>query len=137
MAHVLVVDDALAVRLILTKMLAREGHHVTEAHDGAQGLMMIRATLHPMVVIMSHAMPVMTGARAMEEVASDPQLAAFHEYIFLTGTSYERSFAEVNKRLPRPAPFLRKPFTIAEITHAVNEAVSRIEARQVAPRRVR
>lgn len=129
MAHVLIVDDARSVRIIVRHIMNREGHEVTEACDGQEGLMVIRTTLHPLVVIMSYAMPIMSGVGAMEIVAADPHLARFHEYIFTSGRNYEESFAQVNTRLPRPASFIQKPFKAAELVTAVNAATAHLAAR--------
>lgn len=130
MAHVLIVDDNTSTRRMLAELMELEGHTATEAGDGLIGLMVLSSTLHPLVVIMSHLMPVMTGAEAMALVADDPELAAFHEYIFVTACPYECCFALVNVLLPHPAPYVQRPFQPDTLVGAVHEAARRIEARQ-------
>lgn len=129
MAHVLVVDDDRPTREMMTFLFEAEGHSVTQAEDGQVGLRVIESTLHPMVVIMSCMMPVMNGVEAMERVAANAELAAFHEYVYVTACPYEYCFAKLNTRLPRPAPFIQKPFEPSELLDVVNAAAQRIVAR--------
>ena len=61
--RILVVDDAAAVRTLLRGFLARDGHEVLEAADGA-GALQAFDTGHPDVVLMDVMMPNMDGIEA-------------------------------------------------------------------------
>jgi CheY-like chemotaxis protein len=53
MAHVLLVEDDPTMRHLLHTTLEIEGHAITEATDLWEVLMVLRASLHPLVVVYS------------------------------------------------------------------------------------
>lgn len=73
MASVLVVDDAMFMRVVLRSILERAGHSVVgEAADGAEAVRRY-AELHPDVVTIDLAMPGVDGVAAIERITEmDP-----------------------------------------------------------------
>lgn len=66
-ADILVVDDDDSIRTLIRHLLERDGHHVTEAVDGADALRQIQA--HPVdVIIMDAVMPVLDGLACTREL---------------------------------------------------------------------
>ncbi|HZC78051.1 MAG TPA: response regulator, partial [Ktedonobacterales bacterium] len=59
--HILVVDDEFDIRAMLRALLEEEGYTVGEAVDGADGLAVIRASEHPLIVLLDYKMPRMNG----------------------------------------------------------------------------
>jgi CheY-like chemotaxis protein len=87
MARILVVDDSAVVRRMLGLILEREGHEVSFAVDGQQGL---RATaeLHPDLVITDLEMPELDGIELVRRLRADPALAAI-PIVLLTASGEE------------------------------------------------
>lgn len=72
--RVLVVEDDPSVRGLLQTLLAAEGYEVVTASDGLAGL--VKATsAPPELVLLDLMMPDLGGARVLEEMRDDPDLA--------------------------------------------------------------
>jgi CheY-like chemotaxis protein len=120
MVHVLVIDDDPAIRKMLTEILTLEGYIVVgEAADGREALKALRASPYPLVVLLGHMMPVMTGLEMLEIVAQDTALATQHIYVMVTGSRVEG--ASILRQLH--VPFVPKPFTVDQILSAIEDAV--------------
>ncbi len=50
MARILVIDDEKPIREMLTDILEEEGHEVTCAKDGIEGIAQYRETLHDLII---------------------------------------------------------------------------------------
>ena len=70
--HVLVVDDTVTNRQILSVFLKKLGHHVDLAEDGAQAVEMFGRTAYD-IVIMDVMMPVMDGYEATRRIKAISQ----------------------------------------------------------------
>lgn len=70
---VLVVDDDAVSRSILSRSLEANGHRVTTARDGAEGLALVRSEDFD-VVLLDVVMPTVDGYRMLEELKSDAKL---------------------------------------------------------------
>lgn len=73
MAKILVVDDDPAIRLILKKSLQREGHEITVAVNGAEGLLRARQ-IQPALIICDWMMPLMNGLEVCRRLKADAAL---------------------------------------------------------------
>ena len=73
MAHVLVIEDEVQIRDNLARFLRLEGHQVTVARDGVEGLEAVRAT-HPDLVICDFMMPRMHGFEVLAQLQADTTL---------------------------------------------------------------
>ncbi|HTW68819.1 MAG TPA: response regulator [Acetobacteraceae bacterium] len=74
MARILLVEDNEMNRDMLSRRLARAGHSVLIAVDGAQGVAMARAEA-PDLVLMDMSLPVMDGWEATRQLRADPATA--------------------------------------------------------------
>jgi len=72
---VLLVEDHWNVREALAATLEEFGHEVKVASDGAEALQLLRAGLHPCVILLDLMMPVMDGFAFRREQRADPALA--------------------------------------------------------------
>ncbi len=73
MAHVLVIEDEVQIRDNLARFLRLEGHQVTVARDGVEGLEAVHAT-HPDLVICDFMMPRMHGFEVLAQLQADTTL---------------------------------------------------------------
>jgi len=71
--RVLVVDDDRVNRMLLTRSLEREGHHVRCAENGVEALQLLRDDPCD-VVLLDIIMPELDGVSVLERVKSDPAL---------------------------------------------------------------
>ena len=118
---VLVVDDEPHILHYMRATLEAWGHRVEVASDGAQGLAL--ATSQPFdVVITDLRMPDPGGRELFEELRRDhPEVA--ERVVFATGDTVggdTLAFLEGSGR-----PYLRKPFTLAELRRVLGKAVGR------------
>jgi DNA-binding response OmpR family regulator len=65
MAHVLLIDDDVEVRTMVEQMLTQDGHRVTIASDGEQGLRLAIET-KPDLVITDILMPIKDGIETIQ-----------------------------------------------------------------------
>lgn len=71
----LVVDDDLAIREVVSEVLLDEGYEVTCAADGAQAMEAMRRAPRPDLVLLDLMMPVMSGWEVLEQVHDDSELS--------------------------------------------------------------
>jgi CheY-like chemotaxis protein len=111
-ARILVVDDDSDVRAFLAESLEGLGCTVVSAASGAEGLEALREW-RPDLALVDYAMPGMNGAEAARAARDiHPGLPI----VFVTG--YAES-EQIEAALGGDVPFLRKPFTLAELAAAV------------------
>jgi PAS domain S-box-containing protein len=111
--HVLVVDDELPLRDVMSKALGHEGFRVTTARDGVIALGNIKREL-PDIVVMDLGMPNMDGAETLKQIRQNWGLLPV---ILHTGFSN----AAIMKRAMEFSPFtlLAKPCPIAQLSQTV------------------
>lgn len=82
MAKILVIDDDVTVQMVLVHLLEREGHTVSTAQDGAQGIQIAKKQ-HPDAIVCDWMMPGVDGLEVCRYVHKDPDLATTF-FILLT-----------------------------------------------------
>jgi signal transduction histidine kinase/DNA-binding response OmpR family regulator len=65
--HILLVEDNEVNRMLVSRMLAKAGHRIDEAEDGAQAVRAVRRRVYDLV-LMDMQMPVMDGTEATAEI---------------------------------------------------------------------
>jgi len=113
---VLVVEDDPSVRGLLQTLLAADGYDVVTASDGLAGLVKAAAT-RPALVLLDLMMPDLGGARVLEELRDDPELAQT-PVIVVTGKV--DALPDMRERLGEENVFL-KPFGVADLLARVGE----------------
>ena len=127
MAHILLIDDDELLRDTLQQMLELDGHKVTEAADGAQGLKLFtqyRGKDPIELVITDVLMPGIDGARVIVEMRStNPSLPI----IAISGGRRVLSpqFNLETAALAGADCQLAKPFTRRDLQSAVTEALAK------------
>lgn len=115
MATVLVADDDLSVRTVMTLVLKRLGHEVLEAADGEDALALAREHLVELVLT-DLLMPRRTGLELAKALASEPRLAQI-PVILASATDADLAAADAG------CLFLSKPFHVHELERVVAEAL--------------
>jgi DNA-binding response OmpR family regulator len=121
MARILIAEDEEALRSFVARALAQDGHEVLVTADGAEALdLMIRDGGRFDLLLADVRMPVMDGIALALAVARDyPQVII----LLMTGYADQRERAHGLDALIHDV--ISKPFTLAEIRAAVQEALDR------------
>ncbi len=114
--RILVIEDDSDQRAVMVEALSREGHVVTDASDGVEGLQSARAH-RPDLILLDLIMPTMDGWAFRAEQRRDPRLADI-PVILVSGCPEEKA-----EDLEADA-FLRKAYDLDEVL----EFVARWEA---------
>jgi twitching motility two-component system response regulator PilH len=72
MSMVLVVEDSIPQRKMITELLQGSGLEVTAASDGVEALKHIQAGEHPDLVVLDIVMPRMNGYEVCRRLKADP-----------------------------------------------------------------
>ncbi len=117
---VLVVDDELGVRRLVSKILSQD-YDVLEAANGAEALDIVN-NLHPDIVLMDMMMPVMDGLSACCAIKKDPNTKEI-PVVMLTAITYD-----LNKKLAENVAganaYLTKPFESHQLLNTVSHLLS-------------
>jgi signal transduction histidine kinase/CheY-like chemotaxis protein len=112
---VLVIEDDAEVRRAIVESLSMLGYIVTEAADGASGLLALKAARHDLLVV-DYAMPGLNGA---EVIAQAREIVGDMPVILATGYA---DMAQVGRVLGTQS-ILIKPFDISTLANAVAKAL--------------
>ena len=82
MAKILVIDDDITVQLVLVHLLEGEGHQVSQAQDGKEGIQLAKQE-YPDAIVCDWMMPGLDGLEVCRQVHEDPDLATTF-FILLT-----------------------------------------------------
>jgi len=118
--QVLIVDDDPVMGELLDALLTVEGYRVTRAISGEEALQVAReGSLKPEVILCDLHMPGMRGgelAKALHVVRADGTLPASSVILAMSGSSPRADESQAFDG------FLRKPFSVADLTRAVEQA---------------
>lgn len=115
--HVLVIDDEEPIVLLITEILAEDGHRVTQAYNGAQALDWLAKEEFDLI-ISDVRMPAV-GGPTFFEILQTTRPDLLERVIFVTGdtvSSSTRSFLEKTGR-----PVLAKPFEPERLRRMANQ----------------
>lgn len=123
---VLIVDDEGDIRESLRGLLEDEGYVVAEAADGVAGLDHLRASAEPHVVLLDFKMPRMNGAELLQIIAADAHLAGRDAFILITANlpAFTPDITALLAQLS--IPVVTKPFDLARLLLAVEDAERRL-----------
>ncbi len=116
--NILLVEDEAMVRAVAQRALERQGYKVTTANDGEEGLEHLREDDPFDLVISDVVMPNMDGPKMAQHIRqSHPRLPI----LFMSGYAEE----QLRKSIDIPyMHFLPKPFSVAQIAEAVQDALA-------------
>jgi CheY-like chemotaxis protein len=105
---ILVVDDDLDIREILTETLGDLGFHVLAAANGRDALTLVDdLEVGPSVILLDLMMPVMDGYGFLEARAKDPKLASVPVAVVTAGHGID------DDRIGDAIPVIHKPFEVS------------------------
>ncbi len=120
MANILVVDDELGIRDLLSEILNDEGHQVELAENAAQARA-VRQRLRPDLVLLDIWMPDTDGVTLLKEWSAAGHLSM--PVIMMSGHATIDTAVEAT-RIGAMA-FLEKPITLQKLLQAVDQGLSR------------
>src|ERR1700740_3508103 len=129
MANILVVDDEIGIRELLSEILADEGHVVLTA-DSAASARAMRLAEPPDLVLLDIWMPDTDGVTLLREWAASGQLTM--PVVMMSGHGTIETAVEATKI--GAFDFLEKPVGLQKLLGTVSRALKTASARE--PRRV-
>ena len=120
MATILVVDDELGIRALLSEILTDEGHTVELAENAAQARQ-VRDSLRPDLVLLDIWMPDVDGISLLKEWGSAAQLTM--PVIMMSGHGTIDTAVEATRY--GAVAFLEKPITLQKLLRAVEQALAK------------
>ena len=128
MASILVVDDELGIRALLSEILTDEGHHVELAENAGQARA-ARERGRPDLVLLDIWMPDVDGITLLKEWGASAMLTM--PVIMMSGHATVDTAVEATKI--GAMAFLEKPITMQKLLQAVEQGLSRQGAKKTAP----
>src|SRR6476619_2098364 len=125
MANILVVDDEMGIRELLSEILGDEGHAVTLA-ENAQQARQARAADTPDLVLLDIWMPDTDGVTLLKEWQRDGLLTM--PVIMMSGHATIDTAVEATRI--RALNFLAKPIALQKLLKAVQQGLSRSQEQQ-------
>jgi DNA-binding NtrC family response regulator len=124
MATILVVDDELGIRALLSEILSDEGHSIELAEDAAQARE-FRNRQRPDLVLLDIWMPDVDGITLLKEWAATSLLTM--PVIMMSGHGTIDTAVEATK--VGAMAFLEKPITLQKLLRAVEQGLAKPSAR--------
>ena len=120
-ASILVVEDDVAVRTSVRRLLERHGYHVLEAPSGEQALTALAESTHAIDLVVSDmVMPEMSGLELRQRLrATRPALPV----LLMSGYS-EEAITRLGSR-GSLEPLIEKPFTVQGLLDKVRDALTK------------
>ena len=117
---ILVVDDELSLRMLISATLEGENYSINEAEDGMEALNIIKSQ-QPDLIILDVMMPGMSGFEVCKIVKSNPELSKIK--ILLLTAKAQKSDREEGQKTGADY-FLAKPFSPYELLNIINDIFS-------------
>jgi CheY-like chemotaxis protein len=119
---VLVVDDDLDIREILSETLEDLGFEILTAANGREALTVLRGLQGgASAILLDLMMPVMDGYGFLEARAQDPRLASIPIVVVTAGHGID------NERIGAAIPIIRKPFDLSQLVNVLDRVCGRVE----------
>ncbi len=128
MATILVVDDELGIRALLSEILSDEGHSVEVAESAAKARI-LREQCKPDLVLLDIWMPDVDGVTLLKEWSASGQLTM--PVIMMSGHGTIDTAVEATKFGAQS--FLEKPITMQKLLRAVEQGLTKPAPRAATP----
>jgi CheY-like chemotaxis protein len=116
--HVLIVEDDLDLRELLTVALESEGHSVRTAENGVEALVRLQFEPVPDVILLNLVLPAMSGGDVLEAIRRDARLAGM-PILLITGAPVP---VEIGREVDA---VLMKPFGLDQLSETIGELLAR------------
>ena len=120
-ARILLIDDDESNVEFMRQLLSMEGHELTWAADGEQGIALL-GQLRPDLIICDVIMPHLGGYAVLETVRADPQFAAVPVLLFSAAMNEEARAMGLRRGA---SEVMSKPFDLAQMRGAVRRCLER------------
>jgi len=118
---ILICDDEIFIRILIRKVLEKEGFLICESTNGLEGYEKA-LSVKPDLIIMDYEMPIMNGAEAIKKIKDNCEIADI-PVILLTGYNLEPELKE--SLMEHADSYLVKPFEKEELFSAIKRAVGK------------
>ncbi len=116
--QILVVDNALMIRKVLTKILIEAGHESITATSGKEALKLIDEFENVKIIISSWNMPGMDGIKLLMEIRKKKEFQTIPFYL-ISARAYNGDLAGTDQQCI--IGFISKPFTPEDIIGIVKK----------------
>ncbi len=125
MARIVVLEDDASTRRLITAVLKKSGHEVSDADNGAEGLLTVLAEL-PDLVVSDVEMPKINGFEVLSDIRNTPETAQTPVILLTSRSSQE----DIQHGLKQGAnAYLTKPFDPAKLMETVNKQLELLAAK--------
>ncbi|MCR8636662.1 MULTISPECIES: response regulator [Paenibacillus] len=121
---ILLADDELALRFLLTETLADEGYEITESEDGKEALGYIQRERYDLIIL-DYMMPELTGVEVCEWLRNHENPNQTAPVILLTAKALEKDRERASAA--GVSTYIVKPFSPLQLVDTVQQL---IESRQ-------
>jgi CheY-like chemotaxis protein len=111
---VLIIDDDVDIREVLSEALRDEGYDTASVPDGVEALAWLRGPRRPCLILLDLTMPGMDGLRFRAEQWRDPAIRDIPVVVFSADARID-----VKARELQAAAHLRKPITLDALLEVV------------------
>lgn len=118
--RILLADDELALRFLLTETLADEGYEITEAEDGKEALNHIQSTRYDLIIL-DYMMPEFTGVEVCEWLRTQSNPNQETPVILLTAKALEKDRERAKKA--GVSTYIVKPFSPLQLVDVVQQLI--------------
>ncbi|WP_248930155.1 response regulator [Paenibacillus hamazuiensis] len=118
--HILLADDELALRFLLTETLAEEGYAITEAEDGLQALNHLQERQYDLIIL-DYMMPERTGVEVCEWLRNHDNPNRDVPVILLTAKTLDKD--RERAMTAGVTQYIVKPFSPLQLLDAVRELI--------------
>jgi CheY-like chemotaxis protein len=120
---ILIVDDDVDIREVLTETLVGYGYEVAAAANGLDAIRLIGAmAVPPAAILLDLMMPTMDGYGFLEERRRHPQLKSIPVAVISAGRSVDE------QRLDRGTPVVPKPFNLPKLLDVLHALTAKVHA---------
>jgi signal transduction histidine kinase len=124
--NILVVDDDMVTRMLLTRGLTQQGHTVAQASDGTRALEMLREGSYD-AVLLDVEMPGLNGFEVLAQIESDEELRRI-PVVMVSGVDEMSSVVRCVEM--GAADYLHKPFDAALLRARVDNCLQKKRAHE-------
>ena len=117
MANVLVVDDAIFMRKMLTDILSKEGHKVVGEAEKAKEAVELYKKLKPDVVTLDIIMPEVNGVNTLQAIRTIIKADKKAKIVMVSTMGQQEQVVEAIQAGAKE--FIVKPFQPSQVTNAV------------------
>ena len=119
-SKILIVDDDVGIRMLLSKFLQRQGFETLVAEDGLEGVELAKKN-HPDLIMLDVVMPRMDGLTAARLIKFYKPLSEV-PIVFLTAKDADKEIELAQEA--RAEVYITKPFDVRQVIEVVKELLS-------------